>query len=326
MTSGTFKRSANPHGGALAVTPVVPARRIRRPRSPGSWATDRYPIAVHDKAAGFTLIEVIGVLAIMAIAAGVLTPSIAQRISRMRAAAEDSKLAAIGDALVEFTTLHQQIPGTDSWMSEVALLLGWSPQEVRFSIPQDSSTARVFLIHPSFSPANLSPAAHSGPIWTQGTEGTSQVRDARIVILSVHRSGLVLPLASGTAPSAAEFDRVWNWHPDSSTQAPPAGWPSSWEGHGDYLHVRRINFEPLFHRVTFSNAGFPDSIPSLQIGSDSPIALRNTPTFDALYLTGTTLRVYRGNPGSDSPGMLQLIHTVRGDVNFVYAHDQWSIP
>jgi len=277
-------------------------------------------------ATGFTLIEVIGVLAIMAIAAGVLTPSIAQRISRMRSAAEDSKLATIGDAVVQFATLHQQIPGTDSWSAEVAQLLGWSPQEVRCSIPQDSSTARVFLIHPSFAPANIGSGSFSDRIWTQGTDGTSSVRDARILILSVHRSGLALPLSSGTAPSASEFDQVWNWYPDPSTQAPPSGWPSAWDGHGENLHVRRINFQPLFRRVTFSNAGFPDSIPSFQIGSGSPVRLRSTPTFDALYLTGTTLRVYRANPGSDSPGMLQLIHTLRGDVNFVYAHDQWSIP
>lgn len=158
---------------------------------------------------GFTLIELIGVLAIMTLIAGVLTPSLAQRVSRTKAAEEKTEIAAIGDALLQYATIYQSIPGSGTWAAKAASMLGLSTAQVLYSIPEDTSTARVYLIHPSFQPLTGS-GAIGDPIWTQTGAGATQITNARVLILSMHRAGLTLPVSSGAAASVTAFDNIWN--------------------------------------------------------------------------------------------------------------------
>lgn len=104
------------------------------------------------------------------------------------------------------------------------------------------------------------------------------------------------------------------------------GWPSSWSGNGEYLHVQRVNFEPLFRRATFSNTQYPDKTPYYQIGDTTVTRMSTAATFDSWYLVNTFIRVYADNAGSATAGALQLSHTLQGGVNFVYASDRWQIP
>ncbi len=275
---------------------------------------------------GFTLIEMIGVVTVLAICAAVVTPSLAQRLSRMKAAEDAAELAAIGEALRRHAGLHQEIPGAGTWASRAGSLLGLPPNEILASIPGEESSARVYLIHPDFAPVSNAGIRASDPLWTQGDGGSARVAQARVLLLSVHRTGLRPPVSSGVASSRKAFENIWNWHLDPDTQAPPLGWPAVWAGNGEYLHVERINFEPLFRKVTFSNTQFPDKAPSFQVGNGSTRSLGVSPTFDAYFLEGSFLRMFQDQPGLRSAGALQLALTVREDLNFVYADDHWRIP
>lgn len=276
-------------------------------------------------ARGFTLIEMIGVMTLMAISVAVLTPSLAQRVSRMKGAAEDAEIAAIGEALVQYVTRYQQLPGARTWSGRVAALMNRSEKEVLYSIPEDVRTARVYLVHPSFTASVLMSSRDADPIWAQSAKGAAEFGEARILLLSVHRAGLTLPVSSGVATSEKAFINIWDWHLDPATRAPPVGWSSEWERNGDYLHVERINLDPRFRRVTFSNTETSESSPYLRVGNADLIQMGSRATFATRYLDGTFLRLYQDNPTADIPGPLQISHAVRDHVNFVYANSQWEL-
>lgn len=278
-----------------------------------------------QRRAGFSLMEMIGVLAIMAIVASAVTPNLAQRIHRMHATREDEALATLAEAVLRASTLHQAIPGPRDWVAQAGAVAGLGAPEIQYAVPGDPSTARVYLIHPGFAPVTPGSGVFASPLWTQGAAGASSIANARILILGVHKRGLALPYVSGAAPSATAFDAVWNWHPNPSTKEPPSGWPTEWQGNGDYLHVARLNFTPLFHRVTFSNTQYPTKSPYFQVGELPATLLNTAATLDAFFLQNTFLRVYADNDGAARPDTLHLSHTLLSGANFIYASDQWQL-
>ncbi len=281
---------------------------------------------------GFSLLEMIGVLALVGIFAAVITPNLAQSVSRSAGAKEDALLETIGDGLVDYVLSHQIIPNASQWATAVASTTDLSLDEVTYCNPSGTRSTRIYVIDPSFQPSDLvsDPGSFisissSVPLWTQTSAGASTVANTRILILSVHKPGLYLPLKSGFASSSTAFENIWSWNLDPKTDAPPTGWSSDWTGNGEYLHVKRINLAPYFHRVTFSNTQYPTEIPYYQVGSDSVVLLSSASAFDALFLQGSFVRVYEDNESAVSPGALQISHTITGPDNFIYASDLWQM-
>lgn len=268
--------------------------------------------------AGFSMIEMIGVIAIMAIAAAVLAPNLARRISRANGEKEDQVLITLADGLVRSVRTLQTVPGANSWVTNIATQIGMSVNDVRYVNPADTASGRVFLIHPSFSPTN---ASGSDPLWTQGNSGASSVTNAKILLISSHKSSLTLPVSSGRASSAAVFDAIWDWSFNATTKASPSGWTGSWTDNGEYLHVQRVNLSSLFQLATFSNAHHPTNYPYYQVGSSSATSMSSTNVLSAYYLEGSMLRLYFTNGST-----LQMTHTLGNGVNFVYESSRWRIP
>lgn len=267
---------------------------------------------------GFSLIEMIGVIAIMAIAAAVITPNLARRISRANGEKEDQALAVLAESLIRSVRTTQTIPGVSSWTTNIAAQTGLSANDVRYVNPSDTANARVFLIHPSFSPTNASGA---DPLWTQGNTGAATVTNAKVLILSSHKTGLALPVSSGRASSPAAFDAIWDWSFNATTKAPPSGWAGDWTDNGEYLHVQRVNLASLFQLATFNNQHHPTNYPYYQFGSASASSMSSTNVLSAYYLEGSLLRLYFTNGTT-----LQMTHTLANGVNFVYESSRWRIP
>ncbi len=267
----------------------------------------------------FSMIEMIGVLAIMTIVAAVLTPNVARQISRSNGDKEEAALKILAEGLVRYIEANQTIPGATTWTTNIANYTGMAVDEVRRVNPSDSSSGRVYLINPSFSPG----AGSASPIWTQSSTGAASVANATLIILSTHKSSLTIPVSSGVASSQSVFDAIWNWNFDLSTKSPPSGWNSSWTGNGEYLHVERINLAPLFQRVTFSNTDYPTNYPQRQVGTAAIGTLNSSAAIDAYYLKGTGFRLYKD---SDVGGGLDLTHILQTGVNFLYESNRWRIP
>lgn len=284
---------------------------------------------------GFSLIEMVGVLAIMAIVAAILTPNLGRRISRSNGEKEDKVLEALAEGLLQYVRANQTIPGSTTWTTNIAAFTGLTVDEVGRVNPSDSSTYRVYLINPSFSPGSPS----SSPVWTQSSTGAASAANATLMILSSHKSKLYLPVKSGPAPSQSTYDSIWNWSYDPATKSSPgesksavsesgAGsaqniWGPTWTGNGEYLHVKRINLAPLFQRVTFSNTDYPTNQPLRQVDNAPVTMLDSAAAVDAYYLNGTCFRLYKAK---DAGGSLDLIHTLQSGVNFLYESNRWRIP
>jgi type II secretory pathway pseudopilin PulG len=262
----------------------------------------------------------IGVLAIIAIVAAILTPNLARRISRAQGEKEDQVLGVLAEGLIRAARANQSIPGQNTWVTNIAAQTGLPVAEVLYVNPAFTANSRVYLIHPSFTPTN---AAGSDPLWTQTSAGATSVTNAKVMILSVHKPGLALPVSSGRASSVAAFDAIWNWNFDPATRAPPAGWPATWTGNGEYLHVQRINLLSEFNRVTFSNAHYPSLYPSAQFGSAASVTLNAAAAIDAWYFDGTYVRLYKD---SGAGGALDLSHSIVAAMNFLYESNRWRVP
>ena len=271
------------------------------------------------KIGAFSLIEMIGVMAIIAIVATIITPNLARRISRINGEKEDDTLGVLADGLVRYVKAYQGIPGGSTWVTNVSTMTGVPVKQVRY-FNSDTNNARVYLIHPAFVPTN---AATTDPLWTQTSSGATSVTNAKIIILSSQKANLALPVSSGKAASSAAFDAIWDWNFDPVTKAPPAGWPVSWNGNGEYLHVQRINLAGQFYRVTFSNSQFPSVYPAVQFGSASSVTLNSTSAIDAYYIQSTYLRLYKD---SGAGGALDLSYGVESAMNFLYESNRWRIP
>ncbi len=265
----------------------------------------------------------VGVLAVISIVAAILTPNLARRISRSNGDKEDQTLVVLANGLLQAVTTYQSIPGQSSWVTNVATTTGLAINEVSRVNPSDSASARVYLIYPSFTPSTAAGSGFADPLWTQTSAGASSVTNAKILIISSHKSNLTLPVSSGKASSAAVFDAIWDWNFDQTTKAPPTGWPSSWTSNGEYLHVQRVNLASYFERLTFSNAHYPTVYPSAQFGSSASTTLNSAAAIDAFYLEGTYLRLYKD---SGAGATLDLSHTVQACMNFLYESNRWRIP
>jgi type II secretory pathway pseudopilin PulG len=272
------------------------------------------------KATGFTLLELMGVLALMAMLAAVLAPATARRFQRARAEKESHALATLGDGLLRVAREKQSIPGPQSWVPELALHLGWSPDEVLYVDRQNGTNTRVLLVHPGFTPGD---AAASGALWVHNSDSVSTVTNARVLLLSSLRPDLSLPVVSGVAASAQSFEVLWNWSLNPETRAAPTGWPASWSGQGAALRLHRINFRPEFKRVTLSNLHYPGVAPAIQWNGGLLTPLTGSATFETWCLQGTSLRLFQHEPAG---GVLQLSHTVLEAVNFIYSSNRWLLP
>lgn len=281
--------------------------------------------------AGFSMIEMIGVLAVMAILAAMLMPNVVRRIAEARGTKEEANLDALAAGLIDHIRANQSVPGAAAWASNIAAVTGLSLNEVRRVDPSDANSARVFLVHPGFTPST-----GTDPILTNLVNGLAAPSNARLMILSATKSSLALPVVSGKASDTGSnrqvFEDIWNWSFNPSTQEPPAGWPAAWTGQGRHLRVARVNLAPYLHHVTFSNHHFPANIPFARINQLATRAFNVTNAVDGWYLEGTTLRLFKhdtpySGPPSD-PDELDLTHALRSDMNFIYGGDPagWSIP
>lgn len=274
--------------------------------------------------AGFSLVEMIGVISIIGIMMAVVGPNMIRKVVETTGTREQKNLQMISDALENYVRRNQSIPGGGTWYTTLANFTKLSPTDLRYADPANPVTSgRVFMISPGFTPAT-----GVDPVYTLPSGGTIAPTNARILIISSTKRGLALPgtvtsgIAANTAANRTRFNNIWNWSLNPFTKAPPTGWPATWNGGGEHLHVQRIDLSPLFYHVTVSNPNFPTNIPFAKFNQLSTVAFSVTNAVDAYYPAGTVIRLYRhdtpyvGPPAN--PDELNVTHVVQGDVNFLY--------
>ncbi len=165
---------------------------------------------------GFSLLEIIGVLAVMAILATALAPNLVRSLERAQVKAETGTLEVLAQQLEGYVQANGSLPAhgaaaTDPrvWAVTLAVYSGLNAAELTRN---RQSVARGYLAHSSGD---------------------------RAMVISGLRAGLTVP--SGTTINDAQFQQIW----DTPTgQVPPvSSWATwnTWAGFPDMLVIQRVN-------------------------------------------------------------------------------------
>lgn len=199
---------------------------------------------------GFTLMELIGVMAIMAILAGALAPQVFRLLDEGFQSAEEKSLATIGQSLERSIRSTHQIPApaVASWTAAVASYASLPQESVRLNA---KNFERRLYVDPNF----YSTANATFPGYQQTVGLASQPFSPRVMVISNLDGNVNTNLNTGAA-----FEAVW-----SQTGTPPIVESAS-------LLIERLHLAPLFHRVLLQNAAAQQAGYRLEGGTEGAIA------------------------------------------------------
>jgi type II secretory pathway pseudopilin PulG len=253
--------------------------------------------------AGFSLMELIGVMAVTAILASVILPSVIRQVQIQAGKNETAFLQSIGSALTDHLLRNKAFPDESTWAQAVASELGVPAAKVLES-PQQSQ--RIYIIDPAL---RLGTASGTLP-FTQNGNGSIDPVSPRIMVLSSLDGTKVIPLSEGVA-AAADFDELWTL----PTGSVPSGWDTLWQQSGEDLKVVRINLASLFHKVILNN--YDSANPggySVDGGASQSVPAGSIATF---FVETTVLGLH------DNAGSLETRQILRKPVAFTYERGTW---
>lgn len=247
---------------------------------------------------GFTLIEIIGVLAILAVMASVLVPNVAQEIKRAVANAEDRDLESISNALIIYTRERHRIPGTASGDWDTAAAGYLSVPVGKISLNR-GGTPRRMVSRPTNDLGGL-PYDQS----SRFTTGASPAGSLPVSAPSQVRIFFISNL-NGAPPAAnlnnAQFDNVWNQNgpiPNDFTES-------------ENTRICRLNLVPEFFPVAVNCINSIMGAPRWSLDNAAPKSFNGTGTFTVYLYKGTRINLYTNT-------VLQGTIIVNGAYNLTY--------
>ena len=260
-----------------------------------------------QKSRSFTLIELVGVLAVIAILAAALTPLLIARLKQTARENERKNLDRIAEGLVLYVKESHQIPGPQDWAQAVASMIGWQVDEV---LTNRRGLARVFWVDPSFQVGPSTNVTDASQLpYIQGPAGSDKPQNPRILLISSMGRPLPSTVHSGVAPDEQAFQEIW----DLPDQSVPSSW--NWNGQGEDLIIHRIHLLPLFHQVTLNVFGSSQPFYSIDGGALQKIS---TSPWSAWFLEGTLLSLYNQETNCV---IKEIIHQ---NTSFSFVGNDWN--
>jgi len=261
-----------------------------------------------NRRGAFTLLEMVAVLAIIAILASLLLPRLIKRIDEATRTQEIANLAAIQEALKLEVIRNSTVPDENGWWHAAARWSTLVPSKVNVN---SRGHPRIYYRETSPNPPK---EAFAGYLYTQTTNGTTQPASLRAIVVSP-QGGFNAPNLAGGALSPSDFHDLWNT-PDGAK--PSISIWSSWTGTGEEFLMQRVDYAPLFHHVLLINrdAGYT----WFTINGSSGIRLdhlTNNAGWDAYFVEGTVVGL------CDTSGNLMTRHILTRDISFVFEAGLW---
>jgi prepilin-type N-terminal cleavage/methylation domain-containing protein len=199
---------------------------------------------------GFSLLEMIGVMAVMAIFAGALAPSVFQVIEEGYQGAEQQSLRSIGESLERYVRSSKSIPSLAAadWASAVADYASLAPQRV---LTNEKQFARRLYADPQFF--TTTNQAFTGYIQTQGLANAPN--SPRLMVVSSLAGNITANLNTHE-----RFTDVWEQTADALIVETKE------------VMIERVNLAPLFVRMVLNNANSAQTGYVLESGTEAAVA------------------------------------------------------
>ncbi len=278
----------------------------------GAGQSSRGGCAPRKSQRAFSLIEMIGVLAVIAILAAALAPSFVRQMDKTAGDQESAALKSFGDALQSSIMRSRYIPSATDWASRVATELGVDTTAVTDSPRRQQ---RFFLIDPNLT------IAGAGLPYTQTSAGSaSKPVSPRVMILSSVGTALPAGVVSGTT-TAANFTNIWNAADGTVPTAAPAF--AGWNGAGNDLKIQRVDLSPLFIELQLSQLVSSRCCPRYSIDANNwtnAIQVSDViADWPGYFIQNSVLYLY--NHGTN--GTLDSQQILIRDNSFYYDQDVW---
>lgn len=269
----------------MGVSPLPDAR----PRVPSSTLS------------GYSLIEAIGVLSIVATLAAMAATTTVATLRQKQRSTEASSLESIADALTASVRRSRTVPGTGTWAAAAASELALPAVALATN---SIGNRRLLIVDPAASIGMNGGTA--GLPYTQTASGATPPSNLRMVLIS--SVGAALP-----ALGSVSFSSLWETAPNQL----PEGWPSSWGGHPEDLSVRRLDLGALFHRVILNNLCPSNAVTWNVAGTTNRLTLAAGSRAEFWVIDTSELALY------DADASLALREIVRKDLSYVVEDGQW---
>ncbi len=310
----------------------------------------RKKFQIRDGANSFTLLEMLGVLAVMSILASVAVPPMLRSLQNAQSVNEDKNLEEIGRALCEAIKAEGQVPnpgalatatisGNKGWVAMAAPYCSMASDAIQYVYPGRTETERRFYILTltgiTRTPSLIYPGAGNYQVPSTGWDTAGNWPDIMasfLVLISSSKPDYLLacPANSGTATYTTWADLpgspaavLWakNWVKQavngvySATETQIVD--SSWTDKGQFLHVKVIPMNNLICNLTVVLNGGPTLINTsdgLCVGST--ISYPATPN---IGVTANTIYTTRGSTVTVSAeGNTAPATAASSSLNFTY--------
>lgn len=261
-----------------------------------------HPAAVPANTRGFSLIELVGVLAILGVLAAAVATSTITRMKRTARQAEATNMGNLAEALKVHIQLTRSIPAASNWPSLIAEQMSVPLDRVRRT---GSGFDRFFALDPS---AQVGAAAGDALPYLQGTNGAIEPVNARIVIVS--SLGAPIPPFEVTP---ANFASIWN-----ATEGTIPTPFTNFNATADELRIQRLDLRDLFYRVILSNL---DPVNPAFYSIDNvaqPVEVLVNQRVERWFIATTPLNLHFSDQG------LQARDLLRSDLSYVFENGRWT--
>ena len=270
----------------------------------------RHPV----RCAGLTLIEVIGVLAILLILTAAITPVAVRRVDIAVRTKEFTDLTAISNAVVMQVVRSNNIPDASSWALAVA---NWLNRPVTNINNNPRKFQRLYLVDPT--------STLTVPYTQSGNAGLITAPfNVRVMVVS--------SIARTNVPPSINFSETWNWNNTLNPTAKPASW-SGFPGSGEDVCIQRISLGQMFYQLVLVNRdqntpGGATNAPFNINGYTPPTTITNLSFANGLiwnqyYLAGTTVGLWSTN--NYGTNILNTTVVLNQNSSFVFENGAWNL-
>lgn len=261
------------------------------------------PLPQSAPARGFSLIELLGAIATLAILIVALLPPLLAWKNRAMREQEETRLQAIEEAVKHAVRTTQRIPGPANFATAIAPLLRCREDEVL----RGPHSRRLVVFDDTF---RVGTNGGARPPYVQGSLGSIPPVNPRLMVLSSLNAPLPAGLSNGFLDGAT-FSNLW----ESTPGTVPVGW--AWTGSDDDLRIRRIQLADLFIHLVLNNPGSSTGHYSFNASFTNPVP---GALLDTQVMAGTRIGLHA------TDRTLQAIEILDEPMSRSFVYGAWRSP